>query len=56
MTPINSTKNPTAGRPNRILIALAAAWIVLSIAIGGAVSADPGASEAPPARVTADQP
>ncbi len=55
MSPSTSTKNPAAGRPNRILIALAAAWIVLSIAIGS-VSADPGAGEAPPARVTADQP
>jgi hypothetical protein len=33
-----------ATRPNRVLVALAAAWIVLSFAIGGAVSADDGAS------------
>ena len=33
--PITATKT----RPNRVLIALAAAWMVLSLAIGGAVSA-----------------
>ena len=27
---------PDTGRPNRILIALAAAWIIVSLAIGGA--------------------
>lgn len=27
-------------RPNRALIALAAAWMILSLAIGGAVTAD----------------
>ena len=27
-------------RPNRLLIALAAAWMMLSLAIGGAVHAD----------------
>lgn len=32
----------TSSRPNRVLVALAAAWIVLSLAIGGAVSADDG--------------
>jgi hypothetical protein len=41
------------GRPNRILIALAAAWMVVSLAIGGAVAADPGAADAPPPRATA---
>lgn len=30
---------PTSSRQNRVLMALAAAWIVLSLAIGGAVSA-----------------
>jgi len=30
----------TASRPNRVLIALAAAWMILSLAIGGAVQAD----------------
>ncbi len=27
-------------RPNRVLVALAAAWMILSLAIGGAVHAD----------------
>lgn len=27
-------------RPNRVLVALAAAWMILSLAIGGAVTAD----------------
>jgi hypothetical protein len=27
-------------RPNRVLIALAAAWLILSLAIGGAVHAE----------------
>jgi len=35
----------SSSRPNRVLVALAAAWIVLSFAIGGAVSADDGAPE-----------
>jgi hypothetical protein len=30
----------TAHRPNRILIALAAAWMVLALALGGTVTAD----------------
>lgn len=38
------TMAATATRPNRILVALAAVWIVLSFAIGGVVSADDGAS------------
>ena len=29
----------THSRPNRLLIALAAAWMILSLAIGGAVNA-----------------
>ena len=29
----------TRSRPNRILVALAAAWMILSLAIGGAVTA-----------------
>jgi len=42
----------TADRPNRVLIALAAAWMILSLAIGGAVSAEPNADGAAPAPVT----
>jgi len=52
MTP--RTTNTTAGRPNRILIALATAWVILSLAIGGA--ANPGADQASQTRVSADQP
>jgi hypothetical protein len=34
-------------RPNRLLIALAAAWMILSLAVGGAVKADARADAAP---------
>jgi len=30
----------TRSRPNRLLVALAAAWMILSLAIGGAVTAE----------------
>jgi hypothetical protein len=30
----------THSRPNRVLVALAAAWMILSLAIGGAVTAE----------------
>ena len=46
------TTTATATRPNRILIALAAAWMILSLAIGGAVSADSDAQGAAPAPIT----
>ena len=52
---IASPMKPTvaaATRPNRILIALAAAWMVLSLAIGGAVSADSDPQAAAPAPIT----
>jgi hypothetical protein len=39
----------TTTRPNRLLVALAAAWMILSLAIGGAVSA-----ESEPSTVTAE--
>jgi len=52
MTP--RTANTTTGRPNRILIALAAAWIILSLALGAA--ANPGADQAQQTRVSAEQP
>ena len=42
----------TATRPNRMLIALAAAWMILSLAIGGAVSAETNADAATPAPIT----
>ena len=38
-------------RPNRVLVALAAAWMILSLAIGGAVNAE-SASGATPATQT----
>jgi len=41
-----------ANRPNRILIALAAAWMILSLAIGGAVSAESTGPQAAPAPIT----
>ncbi|MCV0403048.1 MAG: hypothetical protein K5924_04995 [Chloroflexi bacterium] len=37
------TRAATSTQPNRLLIALAAAWMILSLAIGGAVSADSSA-------------
>jgi len=39
--------------PSRVLIALAAAWMILSLAIGGAVRADAGA-QADPVRPVAE--
>ena len=42
----------TAARPNRVLIALATAWMILSLAIGGAVSADSDADGTAPVPVT----
>ena len=35
-------RSAARSRPNRLLIALAAAWMILSLAIGGAVQADAG--------------
>ncbi len=35
-------------RPNRILVALAAAWMILSLAIGGAFTAEERTSATPP--------
>ncbi len=42
----------TSSRPNRVLMALAAAWIVLSLAIGGAVSAGEAAPQGATTSVT----
>lgn len=33
------TTTPSTSRANRVLVALAAAWMILSLAIGGVVSA-----------------
>ena len=44
---------PATTRPNRILVALAAAWMILTLAIGGAVNADsPDGASAPVQTVT----
>ncbi len=40
---------PATNRPNRILVALAAAWMILSLAIGGAVNAESGSNATPAA-------
>ncbi|HEX7197191.1 MAG TPA: hypothetical protein VF364_10230 [Candidatus Limnocylindria bacterium] len=42
-----TTRVATHTRPNRLLIALAAAWMILSLAIGGAVHADTSAQADP---------
>ena len=47
----NTVVVPTATtRPNRLLVALAAAWMILSLAIGGAVTADVRDDAAAPAQ------
>ncbi len=43
---------PTGSRANRVLVALAAAWMILSLAIGGAVSAGDAPDEAPTTSIT----
>lgn len=40
MKPNTVAAHATPNRPNRILVALAAAWMILSLAIGGAVTAE----------------
>ena len=40
MKPITVAVHATENRPNRILVVLAAAWMILSLAIGGAVTAE----------------
>jgi preprotein translocase subunit SecG len=40
MKPTTVAAHATQNRPNRILIVLAAAWMILSLAIGGAVNAE----------------
>ena len=42
----------TATRPNRLLVALAAIWMVASLAIGGMVTADLRADGADPASIS----
>lgn len=52
MKPTTVAAQATSTRPNRILVALAAAWMILSLAMGGAVSADAPADATAPSRVT----
>ena len=52
MKPTTVAAQANTTRPNRILVALAAAWMVLSLAIGGAVSAESPADAVAPSRVT----
>jgi hypothetical protein len=48
-------RTATAGRPNRILVALAAGWMILSLAVGGMLAADPSSGEATPRRAAAER-
>jgi hypothetical protein len=44
---------PAASRPNRVLVALAAAWMILTLAFGGAVNAEtPKGASAPEQTIT----
>jgi hypothetical protein len=58
MKPTNVAAHATDTRPNRLLVALAAAWMILSLAIGGAVTAEnrESAISEPVTTVTATQP
>ena len=40
MKPEPVAAHATTNRPNRILVVLAAAWMILSLALGGAVTAE----------------
>ncbi len=42
MKPNTLTAHRSDARPNRVLVALAAAWMILSLNVGGAVTADDG--------------
>jgi hypothetical protein len=46
------TSAATSSRPNRILVALAAAWMALALAIGGVVNAGDSAADSAGASVT----
>lgn len=58
MKPDTVAAHATETRPNRILIVLATAWMILSLALGGAVTAESRESAATDtgAVVTAVQP
>jgi hypothetical protein len=47
-----ATATVEARRPNRVLVILAAAWMILSLAVGGAVSAEATAQVPAPATAT----
>lgn len=47
-----TTVTVAKNRPNRLLLALAAAWMIASLAIGGAISADSSTDGADPAPIT----
>ena len=49
--PITTTATANT-RPNRVLIALAAAWMILSLAIGGLVYAGSPSEEGSPTSIT----
>lgn len=40
MKPTVTARSRSTERPSRLLVVLAAAWMILSLAIGGAVSAE----------------
>ena len=50
-----TTVPANAERPNRVLVALAAAWMIASLAFGGVVSGQAPAEAAGPAQVAADE-
>ena len=53
MKPNTIAASKATSRPNRLLVALAAAWMILSLAIGGAVTADsPDDATAEPPTIT----
>ena len=56
MAAIIRSTAPTSseGRSNRVLIALAAAWLAVALAIGGAAVEQPSADQVP-AHVAADE-
>jgi hypothetical protein len=58
MKPTTVAAHATEQRPNRILVLLATAWMILSLAIGGAVNADSreSATSDTPTSVIATQP
>jgi hypothetical protein len=47
-----SAEATAVSRPNRLLMALAAIWMVASLAVGGMVTADLRADGADPASIT----